>query len=226
MQTGIDVHNRYMRQLGILDPKVCDKKITIIGAGATGSFVALALGKMGMSNMTIYDADKIEEHNFPNQLFPVSMLARNKADATGELVRGFCDIDIDCKPEYFEDQDLEGVVICALDTMKGRKTILKNCEGNRNVDILIDPRCGPEVFRIYSVDPNMDIECNLYKGTLHSDEESDAMPCTSRTIIYSVLAVSSWVCKIVRQFLMNKEYSQNILVDMDENLLVAEKENQ
>ena len=43
--------------------------IHIIGCGATGSWVALMLAKMGISNITCWDFDKVEEHNLPNQFF-------------------------------------------------------------------------------------------------------------------------------------------------------------
>ena len=51
-----------VRQLDILPPEQTITPITIIGAGAIGSFVALSLAKMGFDDITVYDFDKIESY--------------------------------------------------------------------------------------------------------------------------------------------------------------------
>ena len=75
---------RYHRQLDILDPKSMDVPVTIIGAGATGSFTALSLAKMGIRNITIYDFDTVEEHNLPNQFYRQCDLGKRKVEALRE----------------------------------------------------------------------------------------------------------------------------------------------
>lgn len=212
---------RLWRQLDILHPDKCREKVNIIGAGATGSFVALALAKMGLSNITIFDHDVIEEHNFPNQLFPIRALGMNKALATKEIVRDFTGVEVEAIPEKYKKQDLAGIVISALDSMSGRKDIFKQCKENLNVRLLIDPRTGAEMFRLLTLNPNLFDKCEKYEETLHSDTEALRVPCTAQSIIYSVLLVSSHVCNQVKRLLMSQEYKEDIFVDIPNNYQYA-----
>lgn len=212
----MSIQDRFLRQLDILNLDVCNEKITIIGAGATGSFVALALAKMGCSNITVYDKDSVEEHNFPNQLFPLSCLGQNKAEALAVIVKEFTGVTINAVPRHFEKTDeASGIVISALDTMKGRKMILDTCVRLKDkVKLLIDPRSGAEVLRILTVIPELSASVEKYKESLFKDEDADPVPCTARAIIYSVLLISSLICSQVKRFLMNQPLKKDILMDM------------
>lgn len=210
---------RFTRQSDILKGEVCDKPIHIIGAGATGSFTALALAKMGMTNITIYDKDSVEEHNFPNQLFPIRCKGMNKALAVKEIVKEYTGTEINAIPEFFTGkEELTGIVISALDSMKGRKLIFKSVKNNQKVELLIDPRTGPELFTILTVDNRLDSMKDLYAETLVKDSDVLATPCTARAIIYSVLAVSAFISNQVKRYLMNQTYKYDTVIDMNEHL--------
>ena len=216
--------NMYLRQLDILKPEVCNMPITLIGAGATGSFTALALAKMGIHDITVYDADTVEEHNFPNQLFPINALGINKAIALYELVHMYTGYKIKPVPHMFtEKNEVSGIVICALDSMKGRRMIYKMCAGNPKVNLLIDPRCGAEVCRVLTMTPELKSSCEKYKATLHSDDKADPTPCTARSIIYSVLTVSSLICNQVKRYLMNQELRTDMLMDLSTHFSYFDK---
>lgn len=205
---------RFQRQLDILNPDKCKEPVCIIGAGATGSFVATALAKMGMTNIKIFDKDTVEEHNFPNQMFPIEALGKNKAEAVKEVVKKYAEVDIESIPEFYDTQELEGIVISALDSMSGRKQIYENVKKNPKVKLLIDPRTGAEVFRMFTVIPSLELSCKLYEPNLFSDEEADEAPCTARAIIYSVLLVSSYICNQVKRYLMDQDFKRDIFIDI------------
>ncbi len=209
----------FLRQIDILDPKVCNKTVYIIGAGATGSFVALSLAKMGLNDIRVFDSDTIEEHNFPNQLFPLKYLGCKKTDSLESIVKDFTGVKITNNPTNYITQPLKDIVISALDTMKGRKQIYKNSLKKGDVKLLIDPRTGPELFRILTINTKLETERKFYETTLYSDREADEAPCTGRSIIYGVLAVSAYVCRQVKRYLMNEEYNRDITVDMRYDLL-------
>ena len=61
--------SKYWRQLDIVNIDKLQVPIIVVGAGAIGSFVTLALAKMGCGNITSYDMDTVEEHNLPNQFY-------------------------------------------------------------------------------------------------------------------------------------------------------------
>jgi len=214
----MDKYNRFLRQIDILNPDAVKEPVFIIGAGATGSFTALALAKMGFSDIRVFDADCIEDHNFPNQLFPLKSMGENKAEALKVIVKEFTGESITANPIMYEKQKLKGIVVSALDTMKGRKLIYQNAKKD-GVKMLIDPRTGPEIFRMLTVNLELEEECKLYEKTLHSDAEAEDTPCTGRAIIYSVLMVSAWIARQIKLFTMNQEYKKDVIVDMSNHLL-------
>jgi len=73
----------YHRQLDIIHPDKLAFPITIIGAGASGSYSTLGLAKMGCTDLNIYDPDTVEAHNQPNQLYGAEYLGQPKAVALG-----------------------------------------------------------------------------------------------------------------------------------------------
>ena len=208
----------YQRQLDILSPEKAEaEEITIIGAGATGSFTALTLAKMGFKNITVYDKDNVEMHNLPNQFFPVTCLGENKALALQETVEDFTGIKIKAVPEMFEDQKLSGVVISALDSMKGRKLIFERCIKDK-VKLLIDPRAGAQVLRVFTIDPNLSFDQSFYKENWFEDSEGLSTPCTASAIIYSVQAITSFICNQVKRYVMMEELKRDIYLDLISNV--------
>ena len=207
-------NERFMRQIDILDISKCKIPICIIGAGATGSFVALALAKMGLSNIRVFDKDTIEEHNLPNQFFPTDSIGKNKTTALKELVEQFTDVKIMAAPVHYEKQPLKGIVISALDSMSGRKLIYENALKSGDVKLLIDPRSGPEMFQLLTVDMSLEDERKEYVKTLYSDSEADDFPCTARAIIYNVLLLSASICHQVKSYLMHQEYKRDMVLDI------------
>lgn len=209
-------NERFMRQIDLLNPKTCKEKITVIGSGSVGSYTVLSLAKMGLSNITVYDGDTIEEHNFANQFFPITMKNQNKTTALKDMVKQFTDVNIEAIPNMYKGERLKGIVISALDTMKGRKLIFDKC--NNTIKLLIDARTGPELFKLYTVDMTLDLYKKEYAKSLHPDEEADEAPCTARSIIYGVLLVSAYICNQVKRYLMNEEYKREIYQDIKYNV--------
>jgi molybdopterin/thiamine biosynthesis adenylyltransferase len=204
----------YQRQLDILTPEKAEKEaITIIGAGATGSFVALTLAKMGFKDITVYDKDNVELHNLPNQFFPVSCLGDNKALALQATVEDFTAIKIKAIPEMFEDQKLSGIVISALDSMSGRKLIFERCIKDK-VKLLIDPRAGAEVVRVFTIDPNISFDQKFYRDNWFEDSAGLSTPCTAAAIIYSVQSITSFICNQVKRYVMMEDFKKDIYMDL------------
>lgn len=208
---------RFLRQVDILKPEKCNVPICIIGAGATGSFLALALAKMGMVNIRVWDADKIEEHNFPNQMYPIKTMGKLKVEALYDVVLEYAEVKLSIHRFHWDKinkRRLEGIVISAVDSMVVRKQIFEACKMNTKVKLLIDPRTGPELFRMLTIDPNLGMMCDKYEETLHSDEEAVETACTGRSIIYSVMLVSAFISNQVKRYLMDQDYKIDVLMDM------------
>jgi len=211
---------RFLRQIDIFNPEKCDEEINIIGAGATGSFLALGLAKMGLKKIKIFDDDKVEDHNFPNQLFPLSSLGKNKAEETKRIVREYTGTNITAVPRKYKNQKIKGIVVSALDIMSGREMILKNCEGNKDISLLIDPRTGAEVILIYTLNPNIKEMVSWYRSTLFPDSEADNVPCTARTIIYTVLYVAGALSNTIKKYLSKQPIEAETIIDIKNNVII------
>ena len=205
----------YLRQLDIIKKENFSTPICIIGAGATGSFLALALAKMGMNNIKIWDFDSVELHNFPNQLFRLQDLNGNKAEKTYDIVKDFTGISLKYSNTKYERQPLSGIVIVAVDSMKCRKEIFENCEKTKEVNWVIDPRSGSEFGRVYTVDMSLEGEREFYKKTIYSDSAVTPTTCTAQAIIYSVLYLSAMIANQIKRVLQNQQYFKEIIYDLN-----------
>lgn len=190
--------HRFLRQLDIITPEELQTAITMIGCGGIGSPVVSMLAKEGCSNITVYDDDTVDEHNLPNQHFRPKDIGRPKVEAIKEIVKEFTDIEIVAKNERFTNQEVRGILISGVDRMSTRKEIWKHIRMNPKVKYYIDARMGGELATAFVVNPMDPDDCDEYDESLHSDEESDKMPCTARSIIYTVYGLASLIGVIIK----------------------------
>jgi molybdopterin/thiamine biosynthesis adenylyltransferase len=199
----MQLHPHLTRQLELIPTDVLGEPITIIGAGAIGSFVALTLAKMGFEDITVYDDDTIEVENMNCQFFRFSDIGKNKANALNELVKDFTGVDISFYPSRYEgDRQLKGIVISAVDSMKARKMIWDaHKDFALGTKLIIDPRMGAEDALCYAMNPMSEKDCASYEKTLYTDEAAVHERCTAKSTMYTALALASHVAKIVKDFL-------------------------
>lgn len=189
------------RHRELIDTEQFNDHVTVIGAGATGSWLVLQLAKLGIRNITVYDFDVVEEHNVPNQLFGIHDVGRPKVEALAEYVEHQTGTVINVKNEKYENQRLFGYVFCMVDTMAGRKMIWENVKGKSAVKLFVEPRMGLDVGRVYNVNPTDLTHQERYEGCFYSDDEAEVSACgASQTVITTAFNIAS-TC--VRQ-LINK----------------------
>lgn len=201
------MEDRFQRHWDFLSVEDLHKlPIKIIGTGSVGSFTALALVKMGAQQIEVWDGDIISEVNRSNQFVKGSDIGEYKVDALNILLQEFEDVSIKVHPENFSIKEhsklLSGIVVTALDSMTPRIRIWDAIKNNKDVNLLIDPRMGGKVARVYCVNPNSGGAD--YEKTLYPDSEASPERCTERTIIYNVLGIASIVCKSIEEHLNNK----------------------
>jgi hypothetical protein len=213
--------NRYNRQLDILNPAQLNIPVTIIGAGATGSFTALSLAKMGVHDITVFDYDSVEEHNLPNQFYRMSDVGRPKVYALREIIEDFEGITIKARNEKYRGQRLSGIVIVAVDSMDARIHIWKFVKDNPDVKLFIDSRMGAEVMKIYSLNPIDLYECRNYEASLYPSSEALQVRCTAKSIMYTVLSLASLLANQVKKFLMSEFLNKELTFDMKTVTLLA-----
>ena len=214
MESLVQSSQAYWRQLDILNPdNIKNFPITIIGVGAIGSFTALSLAKMGASNLTVYDDDSVEIHNLPNQFYKTSDIMHKKSGCLNSLIKEMTDIEIHNHFEKFSNQQIGGIVISAVDSMKARMEIWNRIKLNPAVELYIDGRMGGQVFRVYSIRPTDYDDIKLYESNLYSDEEAVDEACTNKAIIYNVLGIASIICNSVKRFVNGEELFKELHFD-------------
>ena len=185
--------SRFLRQLDIVPPEKLGFPITVIGAGAIGSAVVVTLAKMGCTDITVWDNDRLDDVNIPNQLCKPSMVGSLKVDALAELVEELTEIEIKKISRRYCGQYLEGVIIIAVDTMTTRLNAWKRIKLNPKIPLLIDARMGAEFARIYTIHPMNIVETDFYEHNLYNGDEAEHLPCSGRSIIYCPTVIAGLV---------------------------------
>lgn len=197
----------YLRQLAIFNPSdFGNRSVTIIGAGATGSYVALLLAQMGIKKISIWDFDRVEEHNLPNQMYFIKHIGMKKVDALKEVIKDKCGFDIETHDERVVDQNIKlgNYIFILTDTMSSRKEIFENCIKNRalNTDLIIETRMDADNGRVYVFNPNSPKQVKEWQETLYTDEQATTSLCgASVSIAPTVSLLSSMaVWKLLHHF--------------------------
>jgi len=207
------VEERYQRHSDLIDvDRLKTLPIKIIGAGSVGSFTCLTLSKMGAHNIKIWDDDLLNEVNVGNQFCRMKDVEEYKVEALQNLIMDFEGVAIETDANLYDgSEECEGIIIMAVDNMIARKRIWEKVKNNENVSLLVDPRMGGRVARIYAVNP---MNPGSYEETLYDDDESVEERCTEKTIIYNVLGISSFICKIIEDWMKDGlEDTKEIILD-------------
>ena len=188
--SSIDKDNLYTRQTGIVDMrKVDNARACIIGCGAIGSMTAIVLAKLGMSRFTLYDDDKVEIHNLPNQYYTIKDIGRYKPDALGVTLKKYNpsatiwpqNRKFNPKEDVISNDD---ILIVAVDDMNVRKAIFEKALKIKFLNRYIEARMGGESFRVYSVAFENILAIDAYKKTLYASNKAEDIPCTEKAIIF------------------------------------------
>lgn len=202
-----------MRQLDIAPPDALSKvPVTVVGAGGIGSFTGQYLAKMGITDLTFYDHDEVEDHNLPNQMYPISALGVGKAKALAAEIERLVgeeasvtshDVQVD------RSTKLAGVVVSAVDSMEARQEIWKAVRLNLDVPLFIDARMGAEIGHIRTVDPVKKAEIAAFEASMEG--EVVYLPCTAKAIIYNGGMIASLIANLVKRHAMREPVPSEVV---------------
>ena len=214
----------YHRQLGLVPlDRIQNARVTVIGAGAVGSFTSFVLAKMGIGQLTVYDDDTVELHNIPNQLFSILDCGKPKVQALKDMIVHSHGVEIDARPEKWTDQLLTGIVVVAVDSMDVRLKIWDHVQYSMAVEVFIDSRMGAEVGRVQTIRPTDPDDVSFYESTLHTSAEALPARCTEKAIIYTVLGISAAICGKVKKHLTHQPYHKDLVLDFAQSILLANR---
>lgn len=159
--------------------------IHIIGAGALGSRIWLNLVEIGLTKISVYDFDTVEEHNLANQIFMHRHIGSPKVEGlrdyftlkTGKPVP-------DCM-QFFNQKitsishlnPLAGIVILAVDRMDTRDDLFNQMTLFRDLFLLIDVRMASSYGNVFTVQMGNMREKLLYQDSIIHDDEAEVSSC-------------------------------------------------
>lgn len=220
----MNIMNDFSRQVNIFKPEEFKTPIHIIGVGATGSWIAISLAKMGIENLFIYDFDEVGMHNLPNQCFTLRDINNNKAKSMRNLINLFTGYKIKARDVKVEGGDvLQGIVFVLTDTMKSRQEIYyKSIKNNPNIDLMIETRMDLRGGRIYVIDPKDREQTKLYEETLYGDSESEVSACgVSQTVLPSALGITSHAIWKFLNFVNDEEIINETILDFGNEIVMT-----
>lgn len=195
------------RQLDLIPMASLDYKITVIGAGAIGSWTVLALAKMGFWDITVFDDDTVTIENMNCQFFRFSDIGKSKALALQAMVKDFTGVEIEAfNQRYGGKNTFNGIVISAVDSMSVRRMIWEAHQLSPFTKVIIDPRMGAEDALMYSMRPNDKTDRETYRKSLYTDAQAMPERCTAKSTIYTANMLSGLVCKAVKDIVTDKPY--------------------
>ena len=189
------------RHISVFSPDNVKHPIHIIGVGATGSFVAMMMARMGCPVLNIYDFDDVEIHNIPNQYYDTEDLGKLKAEALAEKLKAInpnivVNVNIGAVLPVHDDEhkgidEMSGYVFLLVDSMKVRKELWAAAKENKNILHCWESRLGSDQARVYSLDMSVK-DFSKYEADFYDDDNAEVSACgTSITVLPVVLQTAS-----------------------------------
>ena len=184
------------RHISVFNPASVKNDIHIIGVGATGSFVAMQIARMGVPVLNIYDFDDVEIHNIPNQYYDTEDIGKLKIDALDEKLHKINpDITVNKSNAKVTAEDIskmEGYVFLLVDSMKVRKELWEAAKNNPNIINVWESRLGSDQARVYSLPIEKGKDYSKYEQDFYDDDNAEVSACgTSITVLPIVLQTAS-----------------------------------
>ena len=178
-------------------PDSIKENIHIIGCGAIGSTVAFLLAKLGITNLILYDEDVVESKNVANQMYRDIDVGKPKVEALKEIL---LDINPDLEDKiqtkgFYKDEELDGYVFMAADSIVVRRSIVESNKFNMNVIGMFDFRMRLEDAQHYAADwSNVRMKDDLLASMNFTDEE--AAEQTPRSACHETLSFMPTITSI------------------------------
>jgi len=113
--------------------KLAQVSVCICGAGALGSNLLINLARTGVSQLSVVDRDRVEEHNIGTQVYSVDDVGGLKAEILRNLVYREVNVEVQSHCQELTDRNADkflknaAVVIDTFDNSQSRKAVTEYC---------------------------------------------------------------------------------------------------
>ncbi|HBK35000.1 TPA: hypothetical protein DDZ01_03330 [Candidatus Uhrbacteria bacterium] len=194
-----------LRHLSVFSPdEFGDRRVDVIGLGATGSRITLELARLGIRNLHGWDYDTVSEVNLANQAFAVEDIGRLKAEATARLVKANTGLDLQTHVERVDGTQVLGEIVFVLpDTMASRREIFeRGLRMKLRTKLMIETRMGADSLRVYTFNPSRPAHIRAYQDTFHDDVPQVTSVCGGKTSVGATAETISGIAvwQLIRWF--------------------------
>lgn len=187
------------KSLEFFAPSMVRERIHIIGCGSVGSTIAENLARFGLTKMTLWDFDVVEEKNVVNQMFFHDDVGKPKVEALKDLILRInpdAESGIKLEPNGWNGEALSGWVFLAVDSIDVRRQIVEMHQGVPFIKGMFDFRTRLTDAQHYAADWE---DRMAVKGFLNSMDftEEEADESTPVSACGEVLGVATTVRMIV-----------------------------
>jgi hypothetical protein len=173
-----------IRHESIFNPAKFNVPVTIIGVGATGSRLFMALVELGLTNITVIDFDIVEPHNLANQIYGYADIGKPKVEGLKNAYKLKTGVDAPETMQFINGKvpdkniELKGYVFLLTDTMASRKDIYAKCLAHTtDIPYVIETRMASTHGNVLGFCPLLTSEKCAWLDTLSDDEDTELSPC-------------------------------------------------
>ena len=219
----------YLRQRDICD-KASLIPVGIIGCGASGSAIGILLAKLGVPNMVLYDGDRVEDHNLPNQYYPNDSVGKNKAKALKDVIQQYVPTEllpmVVAFDRHFTEDDVINtrIVFMLVDGLDERRKIFKKLKRCNSVEWVIDTRMGAEYYEVHCINMKSAMEIAMYESAIRNASPSP-LPCTGRSVIYNVMSMGALAVSMFKKMVAGEQPPRMIGYDLRNNIQIIDDSN-
>ena len=172
------------------------KSVGIIGLGMHGSWTALAVARLGIGNLALWDHDFVSPGNLDNQFYPLSQVGKIKVYALEEeLAENFLRLNVgialfqkfqNCLEDKENVKGLDVLICCAdsFDTRRLAATMARDCK----VKLFIESRSAKHTAFIHALRPTKEKVASYIESCFPSVVEEATCGDTGTTAMGMAIA--------------------------------------
>ena len=182
-------------------PEKLGARIHIVGCGSVGSTIAEHLVRCGVTELTLWDFDKVEPHNLANQMFRQQDIGKTKVEALFDMLK---DINpevtdtIELKPDGWKGKLMSGYIFLCVDSIELRREIVEKHMDSPYVKAVFDFRTLLESAQHYAADwTDLKMKEDLLNSMQFSHEEAaEETPVSACGVTLGVATTVRLVCAL------------------------------
>lgn len=182
--------------------QVGPQEVIIGGTGGIGSWLSMFLARIG-HNLYLFDDDTIDETNMGGQLYKISQIGSNKAEATNNNIYDFTgQTNVEIMGRYTEESLSSPIVFSCFDNMATRKLMFEKWAAQEDRRVFIDGRMEAETGMVFCVVKGQE---DQYRAELFDDTEVEEAPCSFKATSHCGAFIGSVMTMVFNNFLTNEK---------------------